>query len=747
MTKRRREVIWAASAAALLAMAGVGAGACSSADRGEVVGQSAEALTGSDVLGFESLSGWTLSGGTAALSTNHTQGSYAFSVIPNGYQQLTSVKLSTLSGVTSTLAIDFGMPATVPNPNWLGQLQIFASIPSQNVFNVQIGQTDLSTLKLGQYNTIQYAIPSAVLTALHATYTDLSFGVVVNVPSSTTTAYLLDNLRFYGSTSDAGTDASSDASSDGGTSDASTSCGTCASGTACAANGLCLSTDLTVWPNVQSYVTSDTWLAQNHTKIRLMQPRLLAINFANTATPADGYGMNSTLTFGEMKSLIQTQTCSGVHCAVLDGLSLGSAYHGYVDAGAPEFVQFQMPYAVDLSDKGNPPSGWDSNNSSLFPINCDNTTGYNFNFGALFGQKFASLLNLRDSSNNLLTLTQAIQKGYVHEIFIYADGDAFTTGASNRVGPMPTDGGSCPPGSVSGYPYDGNNCYKQDLYTCQGPDGGLGGRVGGIMPEVLEWKQNYNNPGTTGNPSQKIAGSFNPGAGNGTFNGDDQAALQSLGVSVRITYVNSARGPGCAIHSQGHAFENMGSSVPALANDFTHFANFDLNTKAGSPPFNSWYAVSAPPSAPNGDIITYMGPDGGACTGTTSCNALTWVNGTTETGTISPYNQGCGNVHFPPNAQKGYDDGNTNQVLSTCANYGLHNTNGLDRQTVVNSNMWSQPIGSQPAYNTVASDCEGGWQIFWRQSFPGYQNSATGSTDAGTTNGVAIKNWWPYLYY
>jgi hypothetical protein len=456
-----------------------------------------------------------------------------------------------------------------------------------------------------------------------------------------------------------------------------------------------------------------------------------------------------------MKTLVSSRTCPGVSggtvaCAVFDGLDLGSRYHGYSNQSGPEFIQYQLAYAVDLSDKGNPPAGWDSNNSSLFPIKCATGDAWTFNYGALFSQKFATYFNIRDGAGNLLTLTQAVQRGLVHDVFVYGDGDNWLPGATNTFGPCPTDGGSCPSGQVC---YSGDNlCHTQDLYTCQNPDGTSGGKMPGVLAEVLEWKQNYTNPGTTGNPSAKIASSFNPGAGNGFFDADDQGALQSLGVSVRITYVNSQRGPGCAIHSMGHAFENMGSSVPALANDFTHFANFDLQTKSGSPPppFSSWYGLGTPPNSSTGNIIQYTGPGGAACTGSTNCNALTWtgtVGGALESGTISPYNQGCGNVHFTPNARRGYDDVNLDQVLSTCENYGLHNASGLDQQTVVNSTRWSQPIGAAPAYNTVADDCEGGWQIFWRQSFPGLGNTATGSTSTGASNGVPIKNWWPYLWY
>jgi len=38
-------------------------------------------------------------------------------------------------------------------------------------------------------------------------------------------------------------------------------------------------------------------------------------------------------------------------------------------------------------------------------------------------------------------------------------------------------------------------------------------------------------------------------------------------------------------------------------------------------------------------------------------------------------------------------------------------------------------------------DCGGGWQVYWRQSFPGYRNPATDAS------GAAMKNWWVYEFY
>jgi hypothetical protein len=42
---------------------------------------------------------------------------------------------------------------------------------------------------------------------------------------------------------------------------------------------------------------------------------------------------------------------------------------------------------------------------------------------------------------------------------------------------------------------------------------------------------------------------------------------------------------------------------------------------------------------------------------------------------------------------------------------------------------------------TGTSACPAGWQIYWRQSMPGYQNQAR------AIDGTPMKNWWPILFY
>lgn len=232
--------------------------------------------------------------------------------------------------------------------------------------------------------------------------------------------------------------------------------------------------------------------------------------------------------------------------------------------------------------------------------------------------------------------------------------------------------------------------------------------------EVLENKQMYDEQG------QKKTGQFDPCAGNGCWDAGDVPACS---VSARVLWVNNTRGPGCAIHSFGHGIEwtaavSSSNPVPAFRKSFPLFANMDFATRF-QVPFNDWYGACS-----TDDCLTYLGP-----------NAVTWKMGNGQTGTFDPFDQGCGNVHFPPNARKHYDDQNSYAVLSRCEHFGLGDAGGGKDKQELYTNMKSA------MYDGLAPDCGGGWLVYWYQSFPGLNNPAK------LPDGMAIPNWWPYLFY
>src|SRR4051794_34267674 len=71
--------------------------------------------------------------------------------------------------------------------------------------------------------------------------------------------------------------------------------------------------DLTLWPNHTSHANSDAWLAENHDRIRRMNPRVMLVNFSNE------HGTNHLL---------------GLARRLIDILAESSRYHGYKDSNA-----------------------------------------------------------------------------------------------------------------------------------------------------------------------------------------------------------------------------------------------------------------------------------------------------------------------------------------------------------------------------------------------------------------------------
>lgn len=95
----------------------------------------------------------------------------------------------------------------------------------------------------------------------------------------------------------------------------------------------------------------------------------------------------------------------------------------------------------------------------------------------------------------------------------------------------------------------------------------------------------------------------------------------------------------------------------------------------------------------------------------------------------------CGNTHFPPNADEGYDYMNATPVLSDCMDWTPAGT-GL--KTMVNSNTWGSisyawPSGTMPAHDRIESQ----YYIFWMQNMPGFQNGISYGTNV-------MGNWWKF---
>jgi hypothetical protein len=326
---------------------------------------------------------------------------------------------------------------------------------------------------------------------------------------------------------------------------------------------------------------------------------------------------------------------------LIAGLKEGSRFRGYDDKSAEPFLEYEVSKWVDLADDA-PPAGWTHKYSTKVPVACvKDDAWYDADYSRLFDPAWGGF-----------DLCAEFAKGDAHEVWLHMNGD-------------------------------------NDPYEC--PDGTM--RQPGFA-EILEAK-----------PIRDAKGVAKPGvfercAGNGCLGARDFAAFKACGRTVRVLYINSTRGPGCAIHSAGHGFEWMARSEatgPALWSAFEKFGNFDFEKRLGTP-FGDWYACDSP------NCITFTGP-----------NSLTWKV-KDETGTIASFDQGCGNVHFAPNARAHYDE-NDNAVMSTCETWG--------DAAGVKPRAFSRKSYAQ--YEPLAPDCGGAWQVYWRQSFQ--------------------KKWWPYIFY
>jgi len=193
------KTIWKALVAAIALMA-VGCSGAHGEDQSAAVAR--EALTAADIFGFEDPTGWstTTAGVVLTKSTTHSQGSFSIQVKPsssNGFTPLASTALSTLVGVSPTLAWDVMLPTTQPNPNFFGTAQTYVNCPSRGINSVFLGQVELTGKPLNVWNTVTFPLTNALITSLlQGGYTDLTITVVINVPVPTTGLYRIDNLRF-----------------------------------------------------------------------------------------------------------------------------------------------------------------------------------------------------------------------------------------------------------------------------------------------------------------------------------------------------------------------------------------------------------------------------------------------------------------------------------------------------------------------------------------------------------------------
>ncbi len=256
-----------------------------------------------------------------------------------------------------------------------------------------------------------------------------------------------------------------------------------------------------VWPNKESRANSDDWLRLHHHEIRGLRPRVLVLNFVN--------GLNDE----EAKRRAE---------AVVSAMKEASRYHGYSDAKAVPFLEYQIAKVVNLTDEvALPDDQRKEGNSSKYPRIEEAQGGQNnFRYADLFTEKYTELMDFADplTPTRRLSLAELAGRGLVHEVWIVAN-----------------EGGS------------------------------------GKPKDCLELRVGYDAN------SRKVPGKEIVVGGEGVSD------LPPVTRSLRFLHLNPARGAGRALESLGLSLEAVSEAkaVPSLTKYFTEFAGFNLASRYG----------------------------------------------------------------------------------------------------------------------------------------------------------------------
>lgn len=152
-----------------------------------------------EIMGFENSDLWFfIFGSTGVLSNNtlHTEGSVSLNIAGNGFQQFSSPNINTtLIGPQSKFDVDIFVGTNQPNPDWIGQLQLYINCPSASINNLCAGAVELTGLQQGTFNNIEFTLPANVRSVLNGDYDDLSFSFALNTNAGSG-PYMLDNIKF-----------------------------------------------------------------------------------------------------------------------------------------------------------------------------------------------------------------------------------------------------------------------------------------------------------------------------------------------------------------------------------------------------------------------------------------------------------------------------------------------------------------------------------------------------------------------
>ena len=186
-----------------------------------------------------------------------------------------------------------------------------------------------------------------------------------------------------------------------------------------------------------------------------------------------------------------------------------------------------------------------------------------------------------------------------------------------------------------------------------------------------------------------------------------------IGRSLRILFVNFARGVGCAMESLGHSLERMATcgALPYYERYFREFAMLDLDRRFGLP-FDSLYGKGPHP-------VDYPTP-------TTLRYRRGWRR-RTRRGLRRRRRQRALHAQRPLRLRPRRRATRSSRRSRPGASRGRNRARG-------------RPAVLEP-YRELAPDCMGRWVVYWRQNMPGLDNTALDD------DGRPMKNWWPFLFY
>lgn len=142
------------------------------------------------------LPSWNPAAGPFPTSANVTHGQYSMAV-GCGYFDISSPLFDTTEWdvISDRIALDVFVPSAVPNPDWVGEVQLFFVAQSAGIYGVELGRNALTSLPRGAWSTIEFSVPSNVRAVLLADTSNAAFRLATNT-SLCANKLLVDNLRF-----------------------------------------------------------------------------------------------------------------------------------------------------------------------------------------------------------------------------------------------------------------------------------------------------------------------------------------------------------------------------------------------------------------------------------------------------------------------------------------------------------------------------------------------------------------------